>query len=94
VAVAIDAGGNAWVANKSGSAVSAFTLSGATVSGSPFAGAGTISTPTSIAIDAPGNVWVANSGNSSVTQLTSAGTYVQQVTSGISNPQSLAINPK
>jgi hypothetical protein len=94
VAVAIDAGGNAWVANKSGSAVSAFTLSGATVSGSPFAGAGTISTPTSIAIDAPGNVWVANSGNSSVTQLTSAGTYVQQVTSGIANPQSLAINPK
>jgi hypothetical protein len=93
-AVAIDAGGNGWIANKGGSTVSAFAVSGATVSGSPFAGSGTISAPTSIAIDAPGNVWIANSGNSSVTQLTSAGTYVQQVSSGITNPQSLAINPK
>ena len=93
-AVAIDVGGNAWIANKGASTVSVFTSTGAAYSGSPFAGSGTISAPSSIAIDAPGNIWIANSGNSTVTELTSAGTYVQQVSTGISNPASLAINPK
>ena len=67
---------------------------GAAVSGSPFAGSGTISTPTAVAIDATGNVWIGNLGNNSVTELTSAGSYVQQFTSGVANPQSLAVNPK
>jgi hypothetical protein len=100
-AVTIDIGGNAWVANSGGDTVSVFTPSGAIYSGSPFSGEGTISAPVSIAIDAPGNIWIANSGNSTLTELSSAGTYIappgsQGVVSSptISNPTSLAINPK
>jgi len=92
--IAIDVGGNGWIANQGGNTVSAFTTAGAAVSGSPFAGSGTISTPTAVAIDATGNVWIGNLGNNSVTELTSAGSYVQQFTSGVANPQSLAVNPK
>ena len=93
-AIAIDQGGNAWVANAGGSSVSAFNSYGSPYTGSPFAGNGTISAPASIAIDAPGNIWIANSGNSSITELTAAGTFTQQVSTGSAKPVSLAIDPR
>jgi hypothetical protein len=93
-AIAIDNSGNAWVANAGGATVSAFTGTGAALAGSPFSGSSTISAPAAIAIDAPGNIWVANKGNSSVTELNATGAYLQQVSSGVTAPNALAINPK
>ena len=92
--VAIDQGGNIWVANKSGNTVSAFTQAGLPLSGSPFNGAGNLSGPVALAFDAPGSLFVANSTGNSVTQLTGAGAYVQQITTGITAPNAIAIDPK
>jgi DNA-binding beta-propeller fold protein YncE len=100
-AVAIDIGGNAWIANSGGNTVSVYTPSGGTYSGSPFSGGGMINAPVSIAIDASGNIWIANTGNSTLTELNSAGTYIAAPvsqgtgsTATISSPKSLAIDPK
>jgi len=93
-AVAIDASGNAWVANKGGASVSAFTSSGGVFSGSPFTGGGNLSAPSSLAFDAAGDLWVANSSGNSVTELSGAGGYLYQVTTGITTPSAIVINPK
>ena len=92
-AIAIDANGNGWIANTGAASVSAFTLGGSPITGSPFNGGGNISAPNGVAIDAPGNVWVTNSATGSVTKLSSSGAYLQQVSSGISAPAALVINP-
>lgn len=47
--VAIDGAGVVWVANSGSNSVSAFTGSGAVLTGSPFAGAG-VATPVSVAV--------------------------------------------
>ena len=91
-AVAIDASGNAWVANKTGNSLSVFTGTG-TVSAN-YTASGNLSGPTALAFDAPGNLWVANTTGNSLTELNSSGAYVLQVTSGISSPTAVAINPK
>jgi hypothetical protein len=93
-AIAIDSTGNAWIANATGTSVSAFTPTGGQVSGSPFTGNGTISSPSSVAIDAPGNIWVSNVGNDSITELGAGGIFVQQVSSGVSKPTAVAIDPQ
>jgi hypothetical protein len=59
VGIAIDASGNAWVANANGNSVSEFTSAGAVATGSPFTGGG-MRQPIYIAIDGSGNVWVTN----------------------------------
>ena len=90
-AVAIDAAGNGWVANKGGTNVSAFTSTGGTVSGSPY----TVGTsPVALAFDASGNVFVANSGSNNVTELNASGSNVQTISTGVSAPSAIAINPK
>ena len=93
-AIAIDASGNAWVANKGGTTVSAFTSSGGVFSGSPFTGSGNLSAPASLAFDAAGYLWVANSTGNSVTELNSAGSFVTQVTTGVTAPGAIVIDPK
>jgi hypothetical protein len=93
-AIAIDNSGNAWVANTGGTTVSAFTSGGGALTGSPFSGGGTISAPAAIAINAPGNIWVANKGNNSVTELGATGAYLQHVSTGVTAPNALAINPR
>jgi sugar lactone lactonase YvrE len=47
--IAVDGLGNVWVGNPGASTVSAFTVSGVALAGSPFGGAG-ISSPTSVAV--------------------------------------------
>jgi DNA-binding beta-propeller fold protein YncE len=90
-AIAIDNTGNAWVANTGGTTVSAFTNIGGTVTSSPFTVG---SAPNSLAFDASGNVWVANSTGNSVTELNSAGTLVQTISSGVTAPAAIVIDPK
>jgi hypothetical protein len=93
-AIAIDSSGNGWVANHAGSSVSAFTLSGSPVGSSPFTGSGNISQPSALAIDAAGQIWVGNTGTNSLTVLGSSGSFVRQVTSGVTAPTAIAIDPK
>ena len=93
-AIAIDASGNAWVVNKGGTSVSAFTSSGGVFSGSPFTGSGNLSAPSSLAFDAGGDLWVANSTGNSVAELSSAGSFVTQITTGVTAPNAIVINPK
>ncbi len=72
-AIAIDATGNAWVANYNGSSVTEFSALGAVLSTGLGYGGGGLYLPNGIAIDASGNVWLADSDNG-VTELNSSGT--------------------
>src|SRR5208337_1172167 len=101
-AIAIDASGNAWVANSGsdvapGSTVTkinpvtglASTYSGPTAS--PLYG------PHGIAIDTLGNVWVTNFGTTTapgntITELNSSGTFLNSFTVGF-NPEGIVIDP-
>lgn len=73
--VAIDAKGNAWIANESGSSVVKFpTLSEGLVT-STYTGGGLLS-PRGISIDKSGHVWIANTGNNTVVELGSDGSVL------------------
>jgi len=69
IAVAIDASGNAWIPNLSGTTVVELNSSG-TVLGTTAVGSG----PAGIAIDASGNVWV--TANNNLVELNSQGTVI------------------
>lgn len=94
--IAIDAVGNAWVANVDPGSVTELNSTGGLVSNftnSNTAGAN-FSSPLNIAIDDAGNVWVANAG-SSVTELTSDGALVGNFNPGgdtFNTPQDIAID--
>ena len=75
-AVAIDASGNAWIADWLSSNVAEFSPLGVALSPSTGFTAGGVSGPKAIAIDLSGNVWTANTGNNSISKLTSTGTAV------------------
>jgi hypothetical protein len=89
-AIALDASGNAWVANSGSNTVSVFQNDGTVWSGSPVpVGAA----PSAVAVDLTGDVWVANSGSNSLTQLSSSGAQLRTITSNVSSPSALAVNP-
>ena len=92
-AIAMDASGNAWVANMGALSLSAFTSTGGVYGSSPYTPAG-LSAPDALAFDASGDLWVANSGNSSVSELSNSGASLQQISSGVSAPGAIAIDPK
>ena len=88
--IALDASGNAWVANSGGSTVSVFQNDGSVWSGSPVhVGAA----PSAVAVDLTGDIWVANAASSSLTQLSSSGAPIRTITSNVSSPTALAVNP-
>ncbi len=103
-AVAIDAAGNAWVANFNGVVVSKFLADGSAATASGFSGGG-LKESLGIAIDGSGNAWVVNqesasavnSGQGSVTKLAADGTILSGANGytggGINFPESLAITP-
>jgi hypothetical protein len=88
-AVAIDSNGNAWAANFGSTTVSAFTNGGSTLA-SYTVGSG----PRALAFDAAGNLFVANQSSNSLTELSSSGGFVQTITTGVSSPNAVAIDPK
>jgi DNA-binding beta-propeller fold protein YncE len=97
-AIAMDAGGNAWVTNSGNSSVSKFSPTGTALSPvSGFTGGG-LSSPRGIAIDQRGHVWVANPGNNSVTELSGAGTALSPdegfIGGGLSSPYAIAIDQR
>ena len=98
--IAIDAQGNAWIANcGSSNCTTAGTGSITELSGlgTPVAGpytAGGLNIPVSVAIDSTGNAWVANQGGNSITVLTSAGAPIGSPLTGggLSVPSSISID--
>ena len=90
-AIAIDIGGNAWLANSGNNTVTEISASGTT--GTVFSG-GNLSAPSSVAVDAISNVWVANQGNTSITQISNTGTLTNYSSAGITASTAIAIDPK
>jgi hypothetical protein len=71
--IAIDASGNAWIANTFGNSVVELSPVGTLLSGSTGYTVGGITRPRGLAIDTLGNVWVANNTTSTLTELNSSG---------------------
>jgi hypothetical protein len=92
-ALAIDAGGNVWIANSAGNSVTELAHNGTNVGSSPFT-AGSISAPSALAVDTAGDIWVAN-GNSTLTELSSTGSNMNSGPfsgGGLSGPSSIAFD--
>jgi PKD repeat protein len=100
VALAVDGGNNAWLANRdNNSAAELNAVSNGTsytigsVSG-PYASAG-LSTPVAVAVDRSSNVWFVNNGTSSLTELNHAnygGTPNTLTSATLSAPRQLAFD--
>jgi hypothetical protein len=92
-ALALDATGNVWLANKSGNSLTELDNTGAAVSPATGFAANSLSAPAALAIDNTGYVWVANSGNSSLAKLSPSGTVLATYTGGGLNiPDTIAID--
>ena len=95
VSIAIDALGDAWIANQGGNSVTELTSAGVPVVAA-YTGGG-LSAPSSIAIDGLGNVWITNSGNSSVTEISGAGSVLSPsggfTGGGVSAPIAIVTSP-
>ena len=99
--IAIDANGDAWIANYVGSSVTRLTSTGSVYA--TYTG-GAVFEPSSIAIDGSGSAWLADnfagdpngSGNGQVTKITASGTYpggsAGYTTGGINLPFATAID--
>jgi len=72
--IAIDAGGNAWVANSGNNSLSEFSAGGTALTGNSGYTGGGLDQPFGIAIDASGNVWVGNGASEGLSKFSSAGT--------------------
>ena len=79
VAIAIDASGNAWIANRLGDNVVEYSATGAPLSPSTGFTGGGVSGPVAIAVDSSGNIWTANIGNNSISKFSSTGTPISPV---------------
>ena len=78
--VAVDSGGNVYVADKWNHRVQKFTSAGvfSTKWGSEGSGNGQFSLPSAIAVDSSGNVYVADTGNNRIQKFNSSGGYLGQ----------------
>jgi streptogramin lyase len=91
--VAIDAAGNAWIANESGTTVSELSTTGSLLASPTAIG---LVGPQGIAVDPSGNVWVANTAGNSVVRFTIAAGLVSGNSSftagGITAPTAIAMD--
>jgi DNA-binding beta-propeller fold protein YncE len=87
----VDAYGNAWIANRTGSTVTELTHSGAMGAGTTYSTS--LNAPSAVALDASGNPWVAESGNSGLIYLMpGSGTPVSAGSGGLNAPAAAAID--
>lgn len=89
--IAIDAAGNAFVTNESGSSVVALSPQGQLQSTAQYPG---MIGPQGIAVDKTGNVWVANTGGNSIVRFANANGQLSGGASftGVNGPVALAID--
>jgi len=91
--VAIDAGGNAWVTNEGGSAVTELSPTGAALASPTATG---LYGAQGVAVDTSGNVWVANTAGNSVVKFTLTAGLVSGTASftagGISAPSAIVLS--
>jgi streptogramin lyase len=94
--IAIDASGNAWVANAGGGSVTELSSQGAPLTGANgYTGGGTIFGAQGVAVDKAGNVWLSDTLLSTVVKLTVTGGAVQQSASysaALNGPAALAVD--
>ena len=91
--ISIDASGNAWITNESGTSVTEFGIGGSLLSGANgFTGNGNILGAKAIAFDSNGSAWVASTLGNSVVKLNSDGSFAANYTSGIDGPAAIAVN--
>ena len=92
-AIAIDASGNAWVTNETGSTVTELSPSGGPLATPTAAG---LTGAQGVAVDRGGNVWVANTAGNSVVEFTLTGGAVTATNSytagGIAAPSAIALD--
>jgi streptogramin lyase len=91
-AIAIDANGNAWIANSASDNVTQLSPTGAA---SSFATGGTNSNTLSIAVDLAGNIWTGNTAllSSTATELSPSGSVLNSLTfSGVASPTGIAVD--
>jgi hypothetical protein len=88
--LALDANGNAWVANASGKSVTQISPLGAA---SSFTAAGLFGAQ-GIAVDKANNVWVANTAGNSVLEFTAASSYATATpfTANLAGPSAVALD--
>lgn len=88
--IALDANGNAWVANASGKSVTQISPLGAA---SSFTAAGLFGAQ-GIAVDKSNNVWVANTAGNSVLEFTAASSYATATpfTANLAGPNAVALD--
>jgi len=91
--IAIDASGNAWVTNETGSAVSELSASGSLLASPTATG---LAGAQGVAIDRSGNVWVANTAGNSVVKFTLTSGSVTATNSytagGVTAPSAIALD--
>jgi streptogramin lyase len=91
-AIAIDAYGDAWIANNASDVVTELSPTGST---SSFATGGTNSNTISVAVDLKGNIWTGNTAllSSTATELSASGSVLNTLTLPAgSNPTSIAVD--
>ena len=86
--VAVDSGGDLWVADTGNDRVEEFSESGEYLSqfGSAGSGAGELSEPAALAIGPEGDIWVADTGNDRVEEFSASGQYITQIDPQESEP--------
>ena len=92
-AIAMDSGGNAFVANFNGNSVTGLTSAGVALGGSPFTGSSNnITVPSGIAVSPAGTVY-ATSGNGSIVNLSNAGAFLAILNDGtLQGPVGVAVD--
>jgi streptogramin lyase len=93
--IAIDASGDAWVTNESGTSITEFSPSGSVLSGANGFASPYLVGAQGITIDPSGQIWIANTGAQSVLELNPDGSLANTApgyTNGISAPVDVAAN--
>jgi hypothetical protein len=100
IALAVDQGGNAYVADQNNHRIQKFNADGEFVMqfGVKGSAPGQISSPQAVAIDLQGDIWVAEASNKRIQEFTAAGEFIREIgpNEGINRPSSmghLAIGP-
>lgn len=90
-AVAVDAAGNVYIADRNSSAIKKWTRATNTTNTLVSTG---LNLPNSVAADAAGNVYIADSGNAAIKKWTATSGLVSTlVNAGLSNPYGVAVDP-